>query len=150
MMKKVISFRLIAQAKRRGSDCGSLNLEGIYRSLNRTILYMLSGRPSDGSVASQMTVLDVLHKIVTERSIVFGAGNHELEFFACLTYCLMRLQAGKSIEVEPPSKAEEEAEDELDLDDSEAVSRHQVRLNRKNLAHLKSLQTTVLKGEDDF
>ena len=42
---EVLTFvlRLIAQAKRRSSDCGSLNLEGIYRSLNRTLLFMLSG-----------------------------------------------------------------------------------------------------------
>ena len=61
----------------------------------------------DGTVASQMTVLDVLRKIVTERSIVFGAGNHELEFFACLTYCLLQLNANKRIEVGSPTAVDQ-------------------------------------------
>ena len=89
-------IKLIFQAKRRGE--GSLNLEGIYKSLNRTILYMLS-RPHS-SVASQMTVLEVLHKVTSDRNIIFGAGNHELEFFGCLTYCLLQLSSDKKIPFE--------------------------------------------------
>lgn len=27
------------------------------------------------------------------RTVVFGAGNHEPEFVACLTYCLLQLTA---------------------------------------------------------
>ena len=45
-----------------------------------------------------MNILDILHKIVTERSLVFGAGNHEPEFLGCLTYCLLRLNSNKNIE----------------------------------------------------
>ena len=89
-------LRLISQAKRRSSGTGSLSLEGIYRSLNRTILYLLS-RPHSTGVASQVEFLEVLHKITTDRSIVFGAGNHELEFFGCLCFCLLQVTAGLNI-----------------------------------------------------
>jgi len=89
-------LNLISQAKRRtGGVTGGLSLEGIYRSLNRVILYMLS-RPHAG-VASQMETLEALHKLTTNRAIVFGAGNHELEFFACLTFCLLRIADGKRV-----------------------------------------------------
>lgn len=93
---EVYSFilKLISQAKRR-SGTGSLSLEGIYRCLNRTILYLMS-RPHS-SVASQVNVLEVLHKLTTDRSIVFGAGNHELEFFGCLSFCLLQITAGLTI-----------------------------------------------------
>jgi hypothetical protein len=88
-------LKLISQAKRRSGGTGSLSLEGIYRCLNRTILYMLS-RPH-ANVASQMSTLDVLHKLTTNRTIVFGAGNHELEFFGCLTFCLLQIMSGEAI-----------------------------------------------------
>lgn len=90
------------QAKRRTGG-GSLSLEGIYRSLNRTCLYMLS-RPTNSNVAGQMSVLEVLHKIVDHRNIIFGAGNHELDFFGSLTFCLLRLSAAKNIPLEPEGK----------------------------------------------
>ena len=98
-------LKLIAQAKRRTGG-SSLSLEGIYRSLNRSILYMLSSksRQANDNLAGQMGVLDVLHKIVDNRSIIFGAGNHELEFFASLTFCLLRLTAGKNIPREAEGK----------------------------------------------
>jgi hypothetical protein len=94
-------LKLISQAKRR-SGGGNLTLEGIYRSLNRTILYMLS-RPHL-NVAGQIGVLEVLHKIVDNRNIIFGAGNHELDFFGCLTFCLLRLSANKNIPMEAEGK----------------------------------------------
>jgi hypothetical protein len=90
------------QAKRRTGG-GSLSLEGIYRSLNRTCLYMLS-RPTNSNVAGQMSVLEVLHRIVDHRNIIFGAGNHELDFFGSLTFCLLRLSAAKNIPLEPEGK----------------------------------------------
>ena len=90
------------QAKRRTGG-GSLSLEGIYRSLNRTCLFMLS-RPTNSNVAGHMSVLEVLHKIVDHRNIIFGAGNHELDFFGSLTFCLLRLSAAKNIPLEPEGK----------------------------------------------
>lgn len=54
--------KLIGQAKRRSA---SLSLECLYHCLNRCILFLLS-RPSD-SIADQMSVLEALHKLTTNR-----------------------------------------------------------------------------------
>ncbi|XP_068150456.1 LOW QUALITY PROTEIN: WD repeat and FYVE domain-containing protein 3 [Drosophila tropicalis] len=90
-------IKLIAQAKRRSS---SLSLEHLHHSLNRSILFLLS-RPTDDSIAEQMSVLEALHKIIQHRLLIFGAGNHELEFIGCLTYCLLQLTADMKIVLEP-------------------------------------------------
>lgn len=84
--------KLIGQAKRRP---GNFSLESLHHCLNRTILFLLS-RPTD-SIADQMSVLEALHKLTTNRLIVFGAGNHELDFIGCLTYCLLQLTADMKI-----------------------------------------------------
>ena len=81
-------LKLISQAKRR-SGTSLLSLEGIFRCLNRTILYMLS-RPIKG-VADQTAIMEVLHKLMTNRNIIFGRDNPEIEFFGCLTFCLLQL-----------------------------------------------------------
>ena len=81
-------LKLISQAKRR-SGTSMLSLEGIFRCLNRTILYMLS-RPIRG-VADQTAAMEVLHKLMTNRNIIFGRDNPEIEFFGCLTFCLLQL-----------------------------------------------------------
>lgn len=91
--------KLIGQAKRRPS---SISLEQLHHSLNRTILYLLS-RPTE-TVAEQMTVLDTLHKLTTNRLLIFGAGNHELEFIGCLTYCLLQLTSDMKIELDVNAK----------------------------------------------
>lgn len=80
-------IKLIGQAKRRSSS--SLSLEQLHHSLNRVILFLLS-RPTE-TVADQMAVLEALHKLTTHRLLIFGAGNHELDFIGCLTYCLLQL-----------------------------------------------------------
>ncbi|XP_043641336.1 WD repeat and FYVE domain-containing protein 3 [Drosophila teissieri] len=90
-------IKLIVQAKRRSS---SLSLEHLHHSLNRSILFLLS-RPTDDSRADQMSVLEALHKIIQHRLLIFGAGNHELEFIGCLTYCLLQLTADMKIILEP-------------------------------------------------
>ncbi|XP_050299394.1 WD repeat and FYVE domain-containing protein 3 [Anthonomus grandis grandis] len=87
--------KLIGQAKRRTTN---LSLEGLYHCLNRTILYLLSRNTE--SIADQMSVLEALHKLTTHRLIVFGAGNHELDFIGCLTYCLLQLTADMRIALE--------------------------------------------------
>ncbi|XP_044743172.1 WD repeat and FYVE domain-containing protein 3 isoform X2 [Chrysoperla carnea] len=84
--------KLIGQAKRRSNN---FSLEGLHHCLNRTTLFLLS-RATD-SVADQMSVLEALHKLTTNRLIVFGAGNHELDFIGCLTYCLVQLTADMRI-----------------------------------------------------
>lgn len=88
------TLKLISQAKRRNGG-GALSLEGIYRCLDRTILYLLSRPHKD--VISSVSVLEVLHKIMANRSIIFGAGNHELDFFGGLTFCLLKISDGLDI-----------------------------------------------------
>ncbi|XP_063226772.1 WD repeat and FYVE domain-containing protein 3 isoform X2 [Bacillus rossius redtenbacheri] len=78
--------KLISQAKRRPA---SSSAEGLYHCLNRTILFLLSRRTD--SIADQMIVLEALHKLTNHRGLVFGAGNHELDFIGCLTFCLIQL-----------------------------------------------------------
>lgn len=87
--------KLIGQAKRRS---GNFSLECLYHCLNRSILFLLS-RQTD-SIADQMSVLEALHKLTTNRLIVFGAGNHELDFVGCLTYCLLQLTSDMKIMLE--------------------------------------------------
>lgn len=89
-------IKLIGQAKRRSS---SLSLEQLHHSLNRIILYLLS-RPSE-TVTEQMAVLEALHKLTTHRLLIFGAGNHELDFVGCLTYCLLQLTSDSKIALDP-------------------------------------------------
>ncbi|XP_074647224.1 WD repeat and FYVE domain-containing protein 3-like [Tubulanus polymorphus] len=78
--------KLIAQAKRRASG---LSLDPIYKCLNRIILYQLS-RPTY-NVSEQMNILDALHKLTSNRSLVFGPGNYDQDFIGCLCYCLLQL-----------------------------------------------------------
>lgn len=35
--------------------------------------------------------------IIFPRLLIFGAGNHELEFIGCLTYCLLQLSSNMKI-----------------------------------------------------
>ncbi|XP_058460935.1 WD repeat and FYVE domain-containing protein 3 isoform X2 [Malaya genurostris] len=88
-------IKLTIQAKRRTS---ALSLDQLYHSMNRCILYLLSR--STETVSEQMVVLETLHKLTTNRLIIFGAGNHELEFLGCLLYCLMQLIASEKIELD--------------------------------------------------
>ncbi|XP_022116141.2 WD repeat and FYVE domain-containing protein 3 isoform X3 [Pieris rapae] len=84
--------KLVTQAKKKSL---MVSLEGLHHCLNRTILFLLS-RPTD-SIADQMSVLEALHKLTTNRLVIFGAGNHSLEFMGCLTYCLLQLSASMRV-----------------------------------------------------
>eukprot|EP00095_Tigriopus_kingsejongensis_P009945 maker-scaffold981_size73921-snap-gene-0.19 protein:Tk09945 transcript:maker-scaffold981_size73921-snap-gene-0.19-mRNA-1 annotation:"low quality protein: wd repeat and fyve domain-containing protein 3" len=122
-------LKLISQAKRR-SGAGSISLEGIYRCLNRTILYKLS-RPhaplQDDVVSSRVELLEVLHKVTTNRTIIFGAGNHELEFLACLTFCLLQMTAGLAIPSDGESKTQWHINPRVEslLQEGECTNAHQ-------------------------
>lgn len=61
----------------------------IYKSLNRTVLYQLS-RPIN-TVSGQTMVLDSLHKLTNNRTLIFGPKNYDTEFLVCLCYCLLQL-----------------------------------------------------------
>ena len=65
-----------------------LNL--LYKSLNRTVLYLLS-RPLE-SISDRILMLEVLQRIHTNRQlIIISSCNVDSEFFVCLTYCLLQL-----------------------------------------------------------
>jgi len=68
-----------------------LTLDSVYKSLNRTVLYLLS-RPVR-SVTDQMALLDALHRLTSHRSLILGPGNFDQEFIGCLCYCLIQLTA---------------------------------------------------------
>lgn len=55
-------IKLISQAKRRST---SLSVDGLYHSLNRTILFLLSR--TTNSIADQTSVLETLHKLTNHR-----------------------------------------------------------------------------------
>ena len=68
-----------------------LTLDSVYKSLNRTVMYLLS-RPVH-SVSDQMALLDALHRLTSHRSLILGPGNFDQEFIGCLCYCLIQLTA---------------------------------------------------------
>lgn len=39
----------------------------------------------------QMNILDSLHKLTSNRTLVFGPGNYETEYVGCLVYCLIQI-----------------------------------------------------------
>jgi len=73
------------------SVASGLTLDSVYKSLNRTVLYLLS-RPVH-SVTDQMALLDALHRLTSHRSLILGPGNFDQEFIGCLCYCLLQLTA---------------------------------------------------------
>nr|XP_029733035.1 LOW QUALITY PROTEIN: WD repeat and FYVE domain-containing protein 3-like [Aedes albopictus] len=117
-------IKLITQARRRSS---AITLDNLYHSLNRCILYLLS-RPTD-TVPDQMMVMEALHKLTTNRLMIFGAGNHEPEFIGCLTFCLMQLTAKERIL--------------LDVKDSKDA-------DRTTTWHINSVNDTKDVGEDSL
>jgi hypothetical protein len=90
--KEIFEFvkELLAQGKRRASG---LTLDSLYSCLNRTILFELS-READ-CLARRTAVLDTLHRLKDNRSLVFGPGNFDLEFISCLTHCLLELTSSR-------------------------------------------------------
>jgi len=89
--------QLISQSKRKASG---VSLDGIYKSLNRTLLYLLS-RPIHTTL-DQTNVLDTLHKLITNRSLILGPGNYDQEFIGCLCYCLLQLTDNKPLNISSP------------------------------------------------
>ncbi|KAK2725772.1 hypothetical protein QYM36_000305, partial [Artemia franciscana] len=89
--------KLISQSRRRSSS-STLSLDHLYRCLNRTILFLLS-RQMDCTL-EQNSMLDALHKLAHNRIVIFGAGNHDLEFIGCLTYALVCVVTGLGLPVE--------------------------------------------------
>ncbi|XP_051170147.1 WD repeat and FYVE domain-containing protein 3 [Leptopilina boulardi] len=109
--------KLIGQAKRRP---GAVSMEGLHHCLNRIILFLLSR--STESTPDQMAVLQALHKLTEHRVLVFGAGNHELEFIGCLTYCLLQLTADIKIMLDTNMKTTWHVNPQLESIDDRLVA----------------------------
>ena len=58
-------IQLIAQAKKRSVNLGTVTLDNVYRCMNRCVLFLLS-RPTD-FVSQQTSVLETLHKLTSNR-----------------------------------------------------------------------------------
>ncbi|XP_033108223.1 WD repeat and FYVE domain-containing protein 3-like isoform X3 [Anneissia japonica] len=95
---------------KKDSSSRGLSLDNIYHCLNRTIMFQLS-RPhsnvagnKEDSGCFQMQIeskdltalLEALHCLTTNRSLVFGPGNYESEFIGCLCHLLFCLTADAS------------------------------------------------------
>ncbi|OXA60252.1 WD repeat and FYVE domain-containing protein 3 [Folsomia candida] len=72
----------------------------IFNSFNRVVLFVLSRR------ANQWDKVETLKKLRTIRTVIFGAGNHQQEFFGCLTHVLMQLIDGLPIALESANKTQ--------------------------------------------
>ena len=65
-----------------------LNL--LYKSLDRTVLYLLS-RPLE-TISDRMSMLEVIQKVHTNRQLILiSPCNSDAEFYVCLTYCILQL-----------------------------------------------------------
>ncbi|XP_054166813.1 WD repeat and FYVE domain-containing protein 3-like [Oppia nitens] len=79
------------QPQTKSSKTSSVSeLTLLYKSLNRTVLYLLS-RPLE-SISDRISMLEVLQRIYTSRQLILiSSCNTDSEFFVCLTYCLLQL-----------------------------------------------------------
>jgi len=72
----------------------------IYNSLNRVVLFILSRK------SNQWDKVEALKKIRGVRSVIFGSGNHQQDFFGCLVYVLMQLVDGLPISLESGNRTQ--------------------------------------------
>ena len=61
-------------------------------------------------------------KIFFNRLLVFGAGNHELEFIGCLTYCLLQLTADIKIMLDTNTKTTWHVNPQVEASDDRLTS----------------------------
>ncbi|XP_050072593.1 WD repeat and FYVE domain-containing protein 3 [Anopheles maculipalpis] len=80
------------------------SLDSLYRSLNRCILYLLA-YPSPPVNES---LVDILQNLMSNRLLVFGAGNHDPDFIGCLTYCILQFYKGENISLSSTAQFDQE------------------------------------------
>uniref|UniRef100_A0A6E8W5C0 Uncharacterized protein n=1 Tax=Anopheles coluzzii TaxID=1518534 RepID=A0A6E8W5C0_ANOCL len=98
---------LLNHVKRTASRTPSLANNGgnsLYRSLNRCILYLLAYPPAPFNI----TLVEILNKLMYNRLLVFGAGNHDPDFIGCLTYCIIQLHKGDKPILHIPSQFDQQ------------------------------------------
>ena len=82
------SVQTTKSSTKSSSAVTELNL--MYKSLNRTVLYLLS-RPLE-TISDRISMLEVLQRIHSNRQLILiSSVNTDSEFFVCLTYCLLQL-----------------------------------------------------------
>lgn len=81
--------KLLFQAKHKGVRCGQPVLDSMFRSLYRVALYQLSRQHQ--SISEQMTVLDALHSLTTNRELIFENRRNDQLFLSGLCHCLFVL-----------------------------------------------------------
>lgn len=68
----------------------NIDMNLLYKSLNRTVLYLLS-RPLE-TIAGRMAMLEILQRIHTCRQLILiSPFNSDAEFYVCLTHCILQL-----------------------------------------------------------
>lgn len=96
--------KLLPASKKLSKSFSGNELNPLYRSLNRTVLFMLS-RPID-SISDRMMMLETLQKIHTSRqTIIVTPRNNEAAFYVCLTYCLLQLMNEEKIGLSGKSRS---------------------------------------------
>lgn len=92
---RILDFLFKGIALGRRCDSRSSPSDALMQSLNRSILYLLS-RPID-SPQVQMSILDTLSEMVTNRAIVFSPTHNDVLFFGALTHLLFMLSVTPDI-----------------------------------------------------
>lgn len=80
------------------------------------------------SIIFPLRYLHLLKLRCLYRLIVFGAGNHELDFIGCLTYCLLQLVADMKITLDSSMRTMWHVNPGIDLESrDEQLNHHQGR-----------------------
>lgn len=98
----VLDYLLVLINHCRSKRTAPATTDLIYNSFNRVVLFILSRRSS----SNQWDKVETLKKLRSIRTVVFGSGNHQQEFFGCLTFLLMQLIDGLPIPLESGTKTQ--------------------------------------------
>jgi hypothetical protein len=96
----VLDYLLVLVNHCRNKRVPPATTDMIYNSFNRVVLFILSRR------SNQWDKVETLKKLRNIRTVVFGAGNHQQEFFGCLVHVLMQLVDGLPIALESGNKTQ--------------------------------------------
>jgi len=101
----------------------------VYNSLNRVVLFVLSRK------SNQWDKVEALKKLRSVRTIIFGSGNHQQEFFGCLVHVLMQLVDGIPISLESGNRTQwhvRVASVTTDTEESDSSSTSSTQAKSKN------------------
>ncbi|CAG7725994.1 unnamed protein product [Allacma fusca] len=113
----VFDFILVLVNHCRNKRTPPQTTDMIYNCLNRTVLFILSRR------TNKWEKVEALKKLRSVRSVIFGSGNHQQEFFGCLVHVLGCLVDGLPISLEGANKTQWHVSHELDLEISSTAEK---------------------------